>query len=1466
MQVKSRANYFRIFAKKTMLFGRKKHGSREHKNHSIFAFFLSFPICFIQIPVMVSLFQSNPAAAIDYSLSISTSGDINISSQGGITAIEPNEINVVTNCHAGYNLTHSVSVSDNNLYLNGDSTNNAADTYFTPSDGITALNQQPNTWGYFYSSNNNLVPTDSSIFLPVPVIGTSAIIRTEQQTASDGIIDDTFQIYYGASFGSFIPVGTYQMIEDSNNQNGSLTLYLTASPTCATSLDIIYNVNAGSDVVTNSPSSSENILDTFRGLLTLSNKVPSRTGYIFKEWNTIQNGTGYGFSPGDEITIGNGEGELSGIVDLYAIWQTDSECPAKHICYHGNGADAGAMDDQATASNKYLDLIPTNYSRSGYGFAGWSTVSDITNLSATTYGPNARINTGNINNEGLKLYAKWVRSSGSLQAWSGCDTMATGSVIALRDIRDGNVYSVSKLADGNCWITENLRLDPSSANITADNTNNPTNSFLNAYSSTTSTTLQCSNDNEECTDQINYYTGNMDRTKIQSPTGNEDIYAWYSFGTMYNWYTATAGNGIYSKSSGNVDGDICPAGWRIPTGGPSGEYQALTTTLGGTGSAGAIALRAYPNNFIFSGDYNPSTAIPDGRGTQGRIWEATAYNNNKSYRMGYNASSITPINTYNKWDNFAVRCIYQGGNIPFIEVTVDFADNGIESVSFYNATYGNVLATPSNPTVNIVDNTAYTIIASAIAGYRFDSWDTNIYGVLNSNNNNPAIYTARDEAILTVESMPIPSYTTTVNFGPHVTGVSFTNAAYGTQNVASNGGTVSLHEGVEYIITATFENGYNIDAWTTSANGTVGVANNNPTTFTITDTTTISVSAEEADEVTYTLIYDAGSGTDAPATETITNYDSIHNFIITNLSPIHYGYTFIGWSETPDSNNNGTVVDYVSGDTITVTSTGTTNTKTLYPVYNQNNCPSGKICYFDNGADVNNGGRGTMANVSANSNSNANLIPSNYSRTGYGFAGWATSENTTPYGPNETITTPDLSSSGLSLYAKWIASTDNLHSWNGCNSLSVGDITALTDVRDNNVYVIAKLADNKCWTAENLRLDPSNASISNANTHNPTNLFITEASNSNSGTLLCNDNDSSCFDQIQYNTNSLNRSMTASYNTASNNASWYSYGVYYNWYTATAGNGLYDTTDNNTVTGDICPYRWHLPTGYNGEWVNLNTAVNNSSSSDIGLRRYPVNLIWSGDYNNDKRTNGYVNGRLWSATAKDNNTVYRMGFASNTVTANNSFNKWDAFAVRCVYDGDSIEYSNLTVTIPTGATNVNFANPTYGTITATTNDNIITLVKNANYTITANMSAGYEFSEWQNGQDSTIESTTTNPTVISISDNTTLTLTTSVIPTYNVSVDLDAHTNSVSFANENYPTINAVNNNGNGDGTDTITVSLRRGVEYTITGTYDSSNNYTFNSWSTTGDSTIGSTTNNTTTFVVTDAASLSLTSKQETG
>ena len=259
------------------------------------------------------------------------------------------------------------------------------------------------------------------------------------------------------------------------------------------------------------------------------------------------------------------------------------------IKYYANVSDyQGSMAEQDIASE--VTLLPSNFSRTGYGFAGWSNKYDYatnTDPDLKFYGPMETItlNTADYtgDNNGLSLYAVWVKSEGSLQDANKtatiCSSLTTAptngtanlsSVSALTDQRDNNTYAIAKLADGKCWMIENLRLADKDSNnnyieLSATNTNNPSLPLTNVYSSsTTSNHLSAStnptstawcmdSDSAACVDRSMLYTGNTtERGSTPATRANT-----YSYGNYYNWYSATAGNGTYSMSSGNTAGDLC---------------------------------------------------------------------------------------------------------------------------------------------------------------------------------------------------------------------------------------------------------------------------------------------------------------------------------------------------------------------------------------------------------------------------------------------------------------------------------------------------------------------------------------------------------------------------------------------------------------------------------------------------------------------------------------------------------------------------------------------------------------------------------------------------------------------------------------------------------------------------------------------------------------------------------------------
>ena len=276
------------------------------------------------------------------------------------------------------------------------------------------------------------------------------------------------------------------------------------------------------------------------------------------------------------------------------------------------------------APNKEATLWASNFKRPGYGFAGWNTAYDY---SGTTYGPNETIITpSDLNTKGLTLYAIWVKSAGNLQDWNGCSLMSNGQVTALTDTRDQNTYAVAKLADGKCWMIENLQLggtNPVELDSTTTDLPNGKTYTLPVFSSNTDIEKSVNANNT-----INP-VANMTSTDVNI----------VSYGNYYGWVSLTAGTETaYPRpTSANAAGSICPKGWSLPIGGEAaagGSFSALDIALGGTGADQSTAeasnrWRTYPNNFIYSGDVWSGYDSPNfntevrARGASGNYWTST---------------------------------------------------------------------------------------------------------------------------------------------------------------------------------------------------------------------------------------------------------------------------------------------------------------------------------------------------------------------------------------------------------------------------------------------------------------------------------------------------------------------------------------------------------------------------------------------------------------------------------------------------------------------------------------------------------------------------------------------------------------------------------------------------------------------------------------------------------------------------
>ena len=670
---------------------------------------------FLALTCLTSLALTGNVFASTYSLNVSSSGaqSISIAGVGNGAAISADNITVSTTCRYGYNFTISTSVNNNNLYLGGDSSNNTSGTYFTPADGTTTLANSTNTWGYYYNNAApTTAPTTSNIFNAVPALGsTAASIKTPLSSPAAADISDSFNIYYGVSASAGLATGTYKMIPDTDNSNndGTIIYYATMADACSQ-----YTVNFSPTSVfegnTLSGTGTMNDQTIYEGVATqlTANGFTAPSGYYFAGWNTQDDGSGTQYTNSQQVTDLVSVGST---ITLYAMW---TDCPGGYICYSDNDqydypatlpCIVGEMGNQPISNTATsATLYAPNYKCDGSGFVSWNT---NPYGFGTDYGPNQTIEftAGQYSNAGLKLYANWYGSEDEMQNWTGCSSMSIGDVTALTDNRDNNVYAIAKLADGKCWMIENLRLadkDSSNNDINLDSTNthNPSLPLTNIYDSgTTSNHLSptsslaydsntapegwCKDDSTACDDQSRLRTDNTVLFANNTSSSYSALSNVYSYGNYYNWYSATAGHGKYGSSYGNgyhAPGDICPAGWHLPKGGnksqeSTNEFWSLVVTginngvnpanynssepyyTGNPeGSNVSKALRAYPNNFIYSGyALEPSISY---RNSSGQYLSATGAGTNNYRLFLISSTTVRPgTGSVSRHYGDTVRCV-----------------------------------------------------------------------------------------------------------------------------------------------------------------------------------------------------------------------------------------------------------------------------------------------------------------------------------------------------------------------------------------------------------------------------------------------------------------------------------------------------------------------------------------------------------------------------------------------------------------------------------------------------------------------------------------------------------------------------------------------------------------------------------------------------------------------------------------
>ena len=210
-----------------------------------------------------------------------------------------------------------------------------------------------------------------------------------------------------------------------------------------------------------------------------------------------------------------------------------------------------------------------------------------------------------------------------------CRNSDIGAAKNLRDTRDGSEYSIRKHEDGNCWMTQNLRI--------VNKTITPADSDVTTNYTIPASSLSGFSSSNYYANQV-YYANNATN------------------GAYYSWTAATAGTGTSSVTSGDAPSSVCPKGWKLPPNSGNGSYTNFTSAAGITNSAdGSNKIRSAPYNFPYAGNVVDSAL--NNVGSDGRYWSRTAYSTNGAYNLYFNSTYVNPANLSSRYVGCSVRCV-----------------------------------------------------------------------------------------------------------------------------------------------------------------------------------------------------------------------------------------------------------------------------------------------------------------------------------------------------------------------------------------------------------------------------------------------------------------------------------------------------------------------------------------------------------------------------------------------------------------------------------------------------------------------------------------------------------------------------------------------------------------------------------------------------------------------------------------
>ena len=271
------------------------------------------------------------------------------------------------------------------------------------------------------------------------------------------------------------------------------------------------------------------------------------------------------------------------------------------------------------------------------------------------------------------------------------DTVTTGQEVFAVDKRDGRKYSVARLKDGKLWMGENLDLGRTAltTDLTSENTNlkdTITAETFNGWRKTSSTKTY--NDGE-----------------LINVSGADEV-SGTSYGTLYNYYAASAGTVSGNANGNSAQYDICPAGWRLPTGRITGEFNTLYSYYNSPD-----LMRASINEggaaFTLAGEFGFNENVSELQSVAGYYWSSNRHDDWNMSFLIVSTSVVYPYNGANRRYGYAIRCVLDAhpiiSDLTYMQDFKDLSERDKESVlnSMEDSTVYNLIDNRDNKSYQI---------------------------------------------------------------------------------------------------------------------------------------------------------------------------------------------------------------------------------------------------------------------------------------------------------------------------------------------------------------------------------------------------------------------------------------------------------------------------------------------------------------------------------------------------------------------------------------------------------------------------------------------------------------------------------------------------------------------------------------------------------------------------------------------